>query len=121
MNKRRNPLLVLAATLVGMSISSTAFAGSLGSYQLVTLLQFASSTSGTIVIAHFDADLTGRPSCASGSPNAVAFDVSTERGKTAFALLQGAMLSGKRVRVTGTNACTLHSSTENLGWLGAAD
>lgn len=120
MNKRRNPLLVLAATLVGLSISSTAFAGSLPSYSLVKLLQFASSTSGTVVLAHFEMDLNGGPACATGR-NAVAFDVATERGKAQFALLQAAMLSGKKVKVTGTNSCSLHSNVENLGWLGASD
>jgi hypothetical protein len=47
-----------------------------------------------------------RPACHAAGADLYGFDISTDKGKAMFSLLQSAMLAGKAVGFGGTSTCT---------------
>jgi hypothetical protein len=72
-------------------------------------------TSGKCVFVDVQA-VTTEPSCATNSAWDYVLDMSTDTGKSTYAILMSAYLAGKAVEIGGNGACTLSPSglVENL-------
>jgi hypothetical protein len=100
-----------AITTVGFAASTAFAAGSLVGYQRVTMIQIGVSGFMTVT---FDASLATY-TCTPANDTMITFDGTTALGEERRALFTAALLSGKKVRVSGTGVCS--SGVELLSWV----
>lgn len=74
-----------------------------------------------VVIVYTDGTRTGIPGCATSFPNRFAFDSTTSAGKSKWAGILSAFLTGKPVYIAGTGDCSASSSSETLSYFYIAD
>ena len=116
---RSRTLGLLSVLALSALASQASAAGSLTNPEKVVSIQFDSSSN---VFVTFAVALSGY-ACTAANNKTVRFDGSTDQGRTRLALFQGALMSGRKVKVTGTGACSGGGTSgyEFLNWMHAFD
>jgi hypothetical protein len=97
---------VMGAMLGFMSLASVAHATG-GNGKVVSL---AVATGVNSAYGQFTGSTGTKPTCHTAAADSYGFDISTNKGKAMFSLLQGAMLAGKTVGFGGASTCTIVGS-----------
>src|SRR3982751_4690224 len=113
MNIRSNPVTAIAALSLTALTPVIAAAGTADG--TITNL-YQRSTDGLMVV-NVSGAATGRPACATTQAYWIVKDENSSVGKGHFAMLLAALVAGKHVRVTGTNACTRWSDGEDIQYV----
>ncbi len=112
-NKPMIRTLAALSTLGALLTGATALATS--AVNTVYSVQIESGTQYATIVVNGGPHSSGRPSCHSTfNPNQWAFDISTNKGKAMLTMVQTALLSGKRIGVTGSGSCINVAATGTL-------
>ena len=100
-----------AATFCALAVPAAAIAGS--ATGTVTSL-YESEEFGQIMYIEISGVKTANPACSTRVPWQFAMPASSQFYLDLYALISGAVKSGKTITVTGTGSCTVDSSMETI-------
>lgn len=110
MNSSRSASLIVG--LVLSTVSAVVLAGE----QTGKVTSLLTRDSDGLVYVTLDGAATGKPACARNGYWMVKNEIS-ESGKRQYSLLMAAMIAGKTVLISGSNACTRWSDGEDINYI----
>lgn len=114
MNIRKAALATLA---IAASLPGGAWAGTVEG----TISGLTQRASDGLIVVYISGTSSGRPACASSQVYWLIKDENSNVGKGQYAMLLGARLAGKTVRVVGSNTCTRWGDGEDINYVDILD